>query len=359
MQKTPGHIVVAMSGGVDSSATAALLLEQGYKVTGMMMRLWADSTTGQSQISDSIASSSKVADTLGIPLHIINAQEYFYENVVQYFISEYAEGNTPNPCILCNRLLKWGLFLEHAVDLGANFMATGHYAQIMPDEKGLVHLYRGKDVSKDQSYVLGFLSQEQLQKTIFPLGMVTKEQARLIAKKYLLPVEDRPESQDLCFVKDKSYKDFLKRYSPTSFQPGKIVTKSGKIIGQHSGLASYTIGQRKGILIADREPYYVIEKNIHENTLIVGKAEESDSECFTIKHFNWTSGKPIKNEFTADVMIRYRAKAISSQVKMMSNSLILVQLSVPMRDITPGQLAVVYKGEEVIGAGFIQQEVKK
>lgn len=353
------HVVVAMSGGVDSSAAAALLLEQGYLVTGMILRFWSGSKIGIAHISDSINSASAVADKLRIPFQVIDAEESFYENVVQYFVREYTEGKTPNPCILCNRLLKWGLFLEQALVLGADFMATGHYAVTQKDNKGSAHLFRSKDLSKDQSYVLSVLSQEQLQKTLFPLGEITKAEARLVAKKYHLPVSDRPESQDLCFIEDTGYQDFLSRYSPDSFQPGNIITKDGKIIGKHAGLAAYTIGQRKGIRVANTEPYFVIEKNIQNNTLIVGREVECKTDTFKIVNFNWILGQPVAEEFVADVMIRYRAKPIPSNIQVISKSHLLVKLSIPLRDISPGQLAVVYHGDEVIGGGFIQQEVKE
>ncbi|MCL4270294.1 MAG: tRNA 2-thiouridine(34) synthase MnmA, partial [Anaerolineales bacterium] len=254
-------VVVAMSGGVDSSVAAALLKEQGYDVTGMMMRLWSEPGKEDSNrccTPDSMAQARRVAAKLDIPFYVVDAKDVFRETVVQYFLDGYANGETPNPCLLCNRQIRWTFLLNHALALGAEYMATGHYVRRQTMDDGRSELWRAVDHSKDQSYVLHVLTQEKLKHALFPVGDYPKPEIRAIAERYGLPTASRKDSQDLCFLAGEDYRNFLQRNTPDILTPGNIETPDGKVIGQHNGLANYTIGQRKGLGVASPVPLYVI-----------------------------------------------------------------------------------------------------
>lgn len=358
MENTQKHVVVAMSGGVDSSTVAALLKEQGYQVTGMMLRLWSED--GKEELNrcctpDSIFTAKRVAAILGIPFYVVDAKTDFYSAVVEYFLDGYAAGNTPNPCILCNKRIRWGKLFDHALELDADFFATGHYARVIHAHDGRSHLFTGVDKSKDQSYVLSMLNQEQLAKTMLPLGGLTKKEVRAHASRLQLPVAEKADSQDLCFLGDSDYMDFIKKYRPESLIAGPIITADGDIIGQHNGLAGFTIGQRKGIGIADQEPYYVVAKDVANNALVVGKKANLQISRFLAVDFNWIEGLP-KGEFMADVMIRYRASRTTAHVRVLEPGIVLIQLTDSRPDIAQSQLAVIYKGDEVLGGGIIKYE---
>src|SRR5215510_7069786 len=270
-------VVVAMSGGVDSSVAAALLKEQGYEVVGMMLRLWSEpgkEDTNRCCTPDSMAQARRVAARLEIPFYVIDAKDVFRETVVEYFLEGYARGETPNPCLICNRQIRWTFLLDHALALGADFMATGHYVRIKKYESGKNTLLRAVDRSKDQSYVLHVLDQKKLNHALFPVGDYTKPEIRQIAEKYGLPTASRKDSQDLCFLAGEDYRNFLQRNAAEMLMPGEIVTRSGDSLGTHSGLANYTIGQRKGLGVASAVPLYVLERDSATNTLIVGRQEE-------------------------------------------------------------------------------------
>ncbi len=352
------HVVVAMSGGVDSSTVAALLVERGYQVTGMMLRLWSEEgkeCSNRCCTPDSVFAARRIAAMLGIPFYVIDAQQLFYDKIVNYFINGYKSGETPNPCILCNRSIRWGFLLDHALSIGADAFVTGHYARLMKDPGGNVHLLKGVDKEKDQSYVLSMLSQSQLQKTLLPLGEMTKSEVRQHARRFHLPVAEKHDSQDLCFLGDENYRDFLMKYAPGCLHPGKITTLDGKEIGDHDGLAAYTIGQRKGIRIADTDPYYVIDKEYKSNTLIVGKRFQLGKKEIMINDFHWINNENVDKDFTAEVMVRYRANLHPALIRISHNNDVQIHFDVPVRDITAGQLAVVYQGDEVLGGGFIQK----
>ena len=360
MENTQTHVVVAMSGGVDSSTVAALLKEQGYQVTGMMLRLWSED--GKEELNrcctpDSVFAAKRVAAILGIPFYVIDAKSDFYSTVVEYFLDSYATGNTPNPCILCNKWIRWGKLLDHALEVGADFFATGHYARVNQTNDGRSHLLTGADESKDQSYVLSMLNQEQLAKSMLPLGGLTKKEVRAHARRLQLPVAEKADSQDLCFLGDSNYMDFIKKYRPESLVAGPIITADGDIIGQHDGLAGFTIGQRKGIGIADQEPYYVVAKDVDNNALVVGKKAALQITRFLAVDFNWINGTP-KGEFMADVMVRYRASRSTAHVRVLEPGIVLIQLVEGRPDIAQGQLAVIYQGDEVLGGGNIKYEEK-
>lgn len=356
--KAVQHVVVAMSGGVDSSTVAALLVEQGYQVTGMMLRLWSEEGKEASNrccTPDSVFAARRIAAMLGIPFYVLDAQQLFHKRIVNYFINGYKSGETPNPCILCNQFIRWGFLLDHALSFGADAFATGHYARLQKDDAGGIHLLKGIDEGKDQSYVLSMLTQTQLQKTLLPLGEMKKDEVRDHARRFNLPVAEKRDSQDLCFLGEEDYRDFLMKYAPESLKPGKIVTQDGREIGRHEGLAAYTIGQRKGIRIADSEPYYVIAKEFESNTLVIGKKNELGKKEIIVDDFHWISEAPSEFEFIAEVMVRYRANLHAAVIKVMDNDTIQIRFIEPVPDISPGQLAVVYQGVEVLGGGFIQK----
>src|SRR5512147_481884 len=272
-------VVVAMSGGVDSSVAAALLKEQGYEVTGMMMRLWSEPGKEESNrccTPDSMAQARRVAGLLDIPFYVVDAKNVFRQTVVQYFLDGYARGETPNPCLLCNRQIRWTFLLDHALALGAEYMATGHYVRKQTTEN-THQLLRAVDRNKDQSYVLHVLTQDKLEHALFPVGDYPKPAIRQIAERYGLPTASRKDSQDLCFLAGEDYRNFLQRNAAEMLKPGEIVTRDGRSLGEHNGLANYTIGQRKGLGVASPVPLYVLGKDAVANTIIVGVQEELGS----------------------------------------------------------------------------------
>lgn len=349
------RVVVAMSGGVDSSVAAALLKEQGYEVIGMMMRLWNEPGSESSNrccTPDAMAMARRVAAKLSIPFYAIDAKEEFHHAVVKSFLQGYRQGITPNPCLVCNRHIRWEFLLNRALAFGAGLMATGHYARLQK-ENGHIRLLRAVDQEKDQSYVLHVLNQRQLSHALLPLGDYTKSQIRQIASDFGLPVANRSESQDLCFIGKGDTRGFLSRNAPGVENPGPIITRRGEILGQHQGLAFYTIGQRKGLGIAAPHPLYVVDKDLRQNTLVVGKKEELGHLELTAQEVNWISGEAPIEPFSADIMIRYRARIATGVVTPMEDRRVHIQFAEPLRDITPGQGAVLYLGEVCLGGGII------
>ena len=349
-------VAVAMSGGVDSSVAAALLKEQGYEVVGLMMRLWSEPGKEESNrccTPDSMAQARRVAAKLDIPFYVIDAKDVFRETVVEYFLEGYARGETPNPCLICNRKMRWTFLLDHALALGAEYMATGHYVRLR-EEGGRINLLRAVDRSKDQSYVLHVLTQKNLKHALFPVGDYPKPEIRAIAEKHGLPTASRKDSQDLCFLAGEDYRNFLQRNAAHILQPGEIVARDGRVLGEHSGLPNYTIGQRKGLGVASSLPLYVIAKDAVRNTLVVGTQEELGSSELTARDVNWVGGEAPREPFYAEVKIRYTAKEAPAWVTPMDNgSRCQVRFDAPQRDITAGQAAVFYQGELLIGGGII------
>ena len=349
--------VVAMSGGVDSSVAAALLKEQGYDVIGMMLRLWSEpgkEDTNRCCTPDSMAQARRVAAKLEIPFYVIDAKDVFRETVVEYFLEGYARGETPNPCLICNRKIRWTFLLDHALALGAEYMATGHYVRRMNGEGGRVDLLRAVDRGKDQSYVLHVLDQAKLKHALFPVGEYTKPEIRRMAEKYGLPTATRKDSQDLCFLAGEDYRNFLKRNAAEMLTPGAIISRAGESLGVHSGLANYTIGQRKGLGIASAVPLYVLGKNAANNTLIVGSHAELGSQELTARSVNWLSGVAPQESFRAEVKIRYTAREAEAWVKPVGKDQAQVRFDAPQRDITAGQAAVFYQGDLMLGGGIIE-----
>ncbi len=358
MSTNQPRIVVAMSGGVDSSVAAALLVEQGYEVVGMMLRLWSEPGTelfNRCCTPEAMALARRVAGHLGIPFHVVDIRETFQQNIVQFFIDGYASGETPNPCMMCNRTIRFGALLDRALSIGAGALATGHYARTRTGPHGLVSLLRGVDEHKDQSYVLSVLNQEQLRHAMFPVGEYPKPEVRALARKFGLPTAERSDSQDLCFLAGGDYRDFLSRNAPQVEIPGPIRTPAGQTLGQHGGLAFYTIGQRKGLGIAAPEPLYVIEKDAATNALIVGPLEALGKNGLLAREANWVSGTSPGQAFRGTVKIRYTARAAPGVITPGEGGSFEVIFDEPLRDITPGQAAVIYDGELVLGHGLIAQ----
>lgn len=351
-------VVVAMSGGVDSSVAATLLVEQGYPVIGMMLRLWSEAgheDENRCCTPDAMAQARRVAAHLGIPFYALDVREPFRQTVVQAFIDGYVAGVTPNPCAVCNRQIRWGSLLSHAQALGAQYLATGHYARLRPSDDGDgVQLLRGLDENKDQSYILSRLSQAQLCASLFPLGDLRKPQVREIARSHGLPVAERADSQDLCFLGSQDYRSFLLRHAPQAMQRGAIVNRQGSVLGEHQGLAFYTIGQRKGLGIAAPEAYYVLEKDLERNELVIGFAHELGKDELRVADANWIRGEAPEGPVRVQVKIRYKARFAEATLIPLPDGQAQVQFDQPMRDITAGQLAVFYGGDIVLGSGIIQ-----
>jgi len=345
-------VVVALSGGVDSSVAAALLKQQGYEVVGLTLRLWTD--PAHPPASDSETAARCTAESLDIPLHVVNITDTFHQEIVQFFLDEYARGVTPNPCVRCNRLVKWGVLLEQALALGADYLATGHYARKQITGDGRLELLRAADHSKDQTYVLHVLTQERLEHALFPVGEYLKPEIRNLAHAFGLPAATRSDSQDLCFLAGEDYRDFIRRNAPQIARPGPILTRAGKDIGEHQGLAYYTIGQRKRLGISSPVPLYVLAKDAATNTLIVGVGSELGSRELTAQAVNWIAGKAPGEPFRTQVKTRYTAKEAWALVTPLEGNRVYVLFDGPQRDITPGQAAVFYDDDIVLGGGLIQ-----
>jgi tRNA-specific 2-thiouridylase len=350
-------VAVAMSGGVDSSVAAALLVERGFSVFGLMLRLWSEQDNeGVNRCCnpDSMAFARRVAAILSIPFYVIDARQFFYDTVITSFIHDYTHNLTPNPCITCNRLVRWEFMLNYALSAGANFLATGHYARISQNPDHSFSLLRGTDAKKDQSYVLHVLTQKQLAVTLFPLGDYTKNEVRHLAYAFNLPVAERPDSQDLCFIgANGDYRQFLAHHAPQSLSPGEIVDQQGNILGRHDGLAFFTIGQRKGMRVPSTKPMYVLDKDFSRNRLIVGIHDQTEMSHVIADKVNWIAGDPIGASFSALVKIRYKAADVPAEIDVMPENRIRMQLRNPVHDATPGQAAVLYNGDICLGGGII------
>ncbi len=352
------RVVVAMSGGVDSSVAAALLAQAGYDVVGMMMRLWSEPALGGAEHNrcctpTQMSDARRIADQLGIPFYVLDTKDVFRATVVQYFIDQHRAGYTPNPCLECNRQIRFDWLLRNALALDADYLATGHYARISPDGAGGWLLRQGLDSGKDQSYVLSVLGQAQLAQTLFPVGEYPKTEVRQLAAELGLNVAGKKDSQDLCFLGKADYRDFLRLHAPDLMRPGPIVTQSGAVLGQHQGLSNYTIGQRKGLGISHSEALYVLAMNPYKNALVVGTRAELGRDTLLAEGLNWVSGQAPTAPFRAAVKIRYRAQPQPAYIEPLEDGRIQVQFDSPQRDITPGQAAVLYQGDVCLGGGLI------
>ncbi len=366
------RVVVGMSGGVDSSVAAALLKEQGYDVVGIMLRLWSEPSPedddGEPAAEnkccsiESMSDARRVAAALDIPFYVVNVEEPFRETIVDYFFDEYAAGRTPNPCLRCNRYIRFTLLLERAIALGADYLATGHYVRVDDDPAtGLRRLRRGFSDEKDQSYVLHVLSQEQLRHALFPLGEYTKPQVRQMAADRDLPVATKAESQEICFVAKNDYRGFLKRYADSTGRAlpgsGPILDESGHVLGQHAGLSAYTVGQRKGLGVTSRVPLHVLRLDSARNAVVVGPGAALERGSFGVRQTTFTSGVVPSEPFPAWVKVRYKATPQPALVTPLAGGRAEVRLEQPQRAVTPAQAAVFYggtDGDEVIGGGLIE-----
>jgi tRNA-specific 2-thiouridylase len=349
-------VVVAMSGGVDSSVAAALLKQQGHEVVGMMLRLWSEpgrEDANRCCTPDSLALARRVAARLEIPFYVVDAKQVFRQTVVQYFLDGYTAGTTPNPCLLCNRVIRWEFLLQHAEAIGAEKMATGHYVRL-DEENGIYSLRRAVDPAKDQSYVLHVLDQAKLARSLFPIGGYTKAEVRALATSFQLPTAVRADSQDLCFLGGEDYRAFLRRTLDREPVRGPIVRQDGRQVGEHQGLAFYTIGQRKGLGIASSVPLYVLAKEAASNTLVVGGEDELGSRRLTAVEVTWMSGQPPAGPFRAEVKTRYTARPAAAEVLPLEQGRrVEVTFDAAQRDLTAGQSAVFYQDDRVLGGGRI------
>lgn len=350
-----------MSGGVDSSVAAALLVRQGYDVVGLMLRLWGEPVSdggvhNRCCSPDAMAQARRVAEQLEIPFYAVDAQAPFKERIVDFFVDGYAAGLTPNPCLECNRQIRWDFLLKKALSLEAQYLATGHYARVRPTDSGTYQLLKAVDDHKDQSYVLSVMGQAQLRHALFPIGGYTKAEVRALAREYGLPVAERPESQDLCFLADNDYRRFLADYAADTLRPGPILRADGRVVGQHQGLPLYTIGQRKGIGVAGPEPLYVLGTRPELNALVVGTADELGDDRLTAQRVHWI-GRPPDGPRPAEVKIRYKAPPALATVTPLPDGRAAVVFDRRLRDITPGQAAVFYEGEVCLGGGLIERRM--
>lgn len=349
-------IAVAMSSGLDSSVAAAILKSEGHQVIGITMRILpSDSLAAETGIKNA----QEVARILGIPHHVIDLKPVFQELVIDEFCREYARGRTPNPCTRCNRFLKFGALWDKARELGADYMATGHYARVEMDETGGRYLLKkGIDPAKDQSYVLYALTREQLPHIHLPLGGYTKRWVRELAREFGLPVLDRTESQEICFIPGGDYARFLKKRIPTAARPGPVVDGRGNVLGQHRGIPSYTVGQRKRLGVAAGKPLYVTSIDAISNTVFVGQRNELHRQEFLISGLNWLVTSGLDQPQEVMVKIRYHHREAAATIAPEGEDLIRVRFHEPQPAVTPGQAAVFYDGETVVGGGVIERAVR-
>lgn len=344
------RIAVAMSGGVDSSVTAALLLQQGHDVIGITMRLFAPRATG---IGSAVHDAAAVARHLGIPHHIADFEQDFSRLIIDDFVNEYRCGHTPNPCVRCNRHIKFGLLLEKARELGADLLATGHYVRATVDPDGVRHLRTAINTRKDQSYFLYTLTQPQLRQLVFPLGeMESKETVRRLAREFGLPVSEKGDSQEICFIPNDDYVAFLEGSGALTPADGDIVHLNGKTVGRHHGTHRYTIGQRKGLGIAWSEPLYVTSIDAEHNVVFVGERQHVLAAGLRAEGLNWIIS-PEGEEFAGACKIRYRHQPVGCRVRLLSDGNCDVHFDIPQKAVTPGQALVFYQNDEVLGGGRI------
>lgn len=353
------RVVVGMSGGVDSSVAAWLLKEQGYDVIGVTMQIWQDEEEKLQEENGgccgltAVDDARRVAASLDIPYYVMNFKREFKENVIDYFVDEYIGGRTPNPCIACNRFVKWESLLKRSMDIGADYIATGHYARVEQLPNGRYAVRTSATGRKDQTYALYNLTQEQLKRTLMPVGGYTKEEIREMAAKMNLPVAHKPDSQDICFVPDGDYASFIEKTADQTFPQGNFVLADGTIVGRHNGIIHYTVGQRKGLGVAMGYPVFVLAIRPETNEVVLGKAEESLSRYVRADRINFMSVEDLKEPKKVWAKIRYNHKGAWGTVERTGEDEILCTFDEPLRAAAPGQAVVLYDGEYVLGGGTI------
>jgi tRNA-specific 2-thiouridylase len=353
--------MVAMSGGVDSSLVAALLHEQGHKVTGVTMHLWDDE---DERLQESMCcslemteSARRVCAQLGVPYYVFNFQKEFRRHVIEFFVRGYTQGYTPNPCMECNREIKFRVLMDRADQLGFDYVATGHYAQIGRGSDASYQLLRAADIDKDQSYVLHMLTQRELSRLIFPVGGLNKQEVRHLAAERGLDSADREESQDICFVPNGDYRNLLREEAPESLKPGPIVDLSGREIGRHDGLPLYTVGQRRGLGVNLGQPLYVVGLDPARNALIVGPVDAIIKERFSVDQPVFVDNTKPAQAFECHVQVRAHGDTVAALVTPQDDGTLDVQVQAAIRAVTPGQMAVFYHGPQVLGGGRIMRPV--
>lgn len=355
------RVLVGMSGGVDSSAAAALLVEQGYEVIGVTLKLWShDCFTPSEDLfkccgSRAVADVREVCERLGIAFHLIDEAAEFRQGVIQYFADEYRAGRTPNPCVMCNERLKFGTLFDRADALGAQFVATGHYARVERRADGRMLLRRGLDPRKDQSYFLFSLRQDQLARALFPLGAQTKTATREQARHCQLKTADKEESMEICFVPGNDYGQFLRQHAPAPPRRGEIVDLSGRVLGQHEGIEFYTIGQRRGLRISAPKPLYVVDLDAEHNRVVVGDPAALERSEFSVDRCNWIPFDMPATDVEATVKIRSSHMGTPATITSLNDGQARIKLHTPQRAITPGQAAVFYQEDLVLGGGWIRR----
>ncbi|CAM5789691.1 MULTISPECIES: tRNA 2-thiouridine(34) synthase MnmA [Brevibacillus] len=355
------RVVVGMSGGVDSSVTAYLLKQQGYDVIGIFMKNWDDTDEfGHCTAEEDFQDVRRVCDQIGIPYYTVNFEKEYMEKVFQYFLDEYRRGRTPNPDVMCNREIKFGELLTKVMDLGADYIATGHYAQVKFQD-GEYKLIRGKDTNKDQTYFLNALNQKQLSKTMFPIGHMSKPEVREIAVKAGLATAKKKDSTGICFIGERNFREFLQNYLPA--KPGNIESVDGDVVGRHDGLMYYTLGQRQGLGIGGGhgktgEPWFVVDKDLERNVLIVAEGADHPrmfSTSLVSTDVNWISDRKPISTFTCTAKFRYRQPDQQVTVHIRDDHTVEVVFDKPQKAVTPGQAVVFYNGEECLGGGTIDK----
>ena len=353
------RVVVGMSGGVDSSVAAYLLKEAGYEVIGVTMQIWqerdviTDEREGGCCGLSAVEDARRVCMELGIPHYVMNFRKEFERDVIDYFVREYAAGRTPNPCIACNRHVKWEALLHRAVGIGADFIATGHYARVECLANGRYALRASVTAGKDQTYALYNLTQAQLARTLMPVGEYTKEEIRELARRAGLPVADKPDSQEICFVADGDYAGFIENYMGKKFLPGNFVDRQGNVMGRHKGIIHYTVGQRKGLGLALKEPAFVLEIRPEENEVVLGYGREIFAKGAMAEGLNFMSREGIVDGMEVMAKIRYNHKGAPARLYMRGEDAVYCEFFEQQRAITPGQALVFYEGEYVLGGGTI------